>query len=103
MFDCLSNQIDRRGRTTGAEVSCSTLFWLDLGFQALFTHLPVRHVMLVGGHGSACYSRNGCSVIASVYGPIEAQKRSELSEAATVDVVVRSADGLSGIQYRAPH
>ena len=46
--------------------------------------------------GSATYSRNGYSVIAAVNGPIEVQRRDELSEEATVDVAVRPAAGVGG-------
>jgi len=46
--------------------------------------------------GSATYTNNGFSVIASVNGPIEVQRRDELPEEAAIDVAVRPAAGLGG-------
>jgi exosome complex component RRP46 len=46
--------------------------------------------------GSATFSQNGYTVIGSVNGPIEVQRRDELSEEATVDVTVRPAAGVGG-------
>ena len=47
--------------------------------------------------GSAAYSHNGYTILATVNGPIEAQRRDELPEEAVVDVVVRPAAGFGGI------
>lgn len=47
--------------------------------------------------GSATYSAHGFSVLAAVNGPVEVQRRDELSEEATVDVVVRPAAGVGGM------
>lgn len=47
--------------------------------------------------GSAAYSHNGYTILGTVNGPIEAQRRDELPEEAFVDVVVRPAAGLGGI------
>lgn len=49
--------------------------------------------------GSASYTNNGLSVIASVNGPIEVQRRDELPEEATIDVVVRPASGVGGKEF----
>ena len=46
--------------------------------------------------GSATYTNNGFSVIASVNGPIEVQRRDELPEEAAIDVAVRPAAGVGG-------
>ena len=46
--------------------------------------------------GSAAYSYHGYSVIGSVNGPIEAQRRNELPEEALIDVIVRPAVGVGG-------
>jgi exosome complex component RRP46 len=46
--------------------------------------------------GSATFSQNGYTVIGSVNGPIEVQRRDELPEEAAVDVLVRPAAGVAG-------
>lgn len=46
--------------------------------------------------GSATFSQNGYTVIGSVNGPIEVQRRDELPEEAAVDVIVRPAVGVGG-------
>lgn len=46
--------------------------------------------------GSATFSQNGYTVIGSVNGPIEVQRRDELPEEAAVDVTVRPAAGVGG-------
>lgn len=46
--------------------------------------------------GSATYKSNGSSVIASVNGPIEVQRRDELPEEAAIDVAARPATGVGG-------
>jgi exosome complex component RRP46 len=46
--------------------------------------------------GSATFSQNGYTVIGSVNGPIEVQRRDELPEEAVVDVIVRPASGVGG-------
>ena len=46
--------------------------------------------------GSATFSQNGYTVIGSVNGPIEVQRRDELPEEAAVDVIVRPAAGVGG-------
>ncbi|TID19036.1 hypothetical protein E2P81_ATG06014 [Venturia nashicola] len=50
--------------------------------------------------GSATYSANGYTVIASVNGPIEVQRRDELAEEAAVEVHVRPASGVGGTKER---
>lgn len=45
--------------------------------------------------GSASWKQGGTTVIASVTGPIEAKSRDEVPTAATLDLVVRPAIGLS--------
>jgi exosome complex component RRP46 len=47
--------------------------------------------------GSATFSQNGYTVIGSVNGPIEVQRRDELPEEAAVDVIVRPAAGVGGM------
>jgi len=47
--------------------------------------------------GSATYSQNGYTVIGSVNGPIEVQRRDELPEEAVVDIIVRPAAGVGGM------
>ena len=46
--------------------------------------------------GSAQYSYNGYSVLCTVNGPMEAQRREELPEEAVVDVAIRPATGVAG-------
>ncbi|CAK7203491.1 exosome non-catalytic core subunit rrp46 [Sporothrix eucalyptigena] len=50
--------------------------------------------------GSATYSHAGYTVTASANGPIEAQRRDEDPDEATVDVVVRPAAGVGGPSER---
>jgi len=50
--------------------------------------------------GSATFSQNGYTVIGSVNGPIEVQRRDELPEEAAVDVIVRPAAGIGGTRER---
>ena len=47
--------------------------------------------------GSATFSQNGYTIIGSVNGPIEVQRRDELPEEAVVDVIVRPAAGVGGM------
>ncbi|KAL8377813.1 hypothetical protein RB595_008475 [Gaeumannomyces hyphopodioides] len=60
---------------------------------ALLSHLP-------RADGSATYSHAGYTVIASVNGPIEAQRRDEDPYEALVDVIVRPAAGVGGTRER---
>ncbi|MCJ1246382.1 exosome non-catalytic core subunit rrp46 [Trapelia coarctata] len=55
--------------------------------------LPLRRA-----DGSATYSVCGFSVLAAINGPTEVQRRDELPEEATVDVVVRPAVGVGGVR-----
>lgn len=50
--------------------------------------------------GSARYSHAGYTVLASVNGPIEAQRRDEHAYEAHVDVIVRPAAGVGGEMVR---
>ena len=50
--------------------------------------------------GSATFSQNGYTIIGSVNGPIEVQRRDELPEEAVVDVIVRPAAGVGGMLRR---
>ncbi|MCJ1386182.1 exosome non-catalytic core subunit rrp46 [Xylographa soralifera] len=59
------------------------------------TLLPLRRA-----DGSASFSRNGCSVLAAVNGPVEVQRRDELPEEAAIDVIVRPAAGVGGVRER---
>jgi exosome complex component RRP46 len=47
--------------------------------------------------GSATFSQNGYTITGAVNGPIEVQRRDELSEEAAVDVIVRPAAGVGGM------
>lgn len=47
--------------------------------------------------GSATYSANGYTVLASVNGPIEVQRRDEVAEEAAVEVHIRPASGVGGM------
>lgn len=55
---------------------------------------------LHGADGSATFSQNGYTIIGSVNGPIEISKRDELPEEAAVDVVVRPAVGVGGMDHK---
>jgi exosome complex component RRP46 len=57
--------------------------------EALLSHLH-------GADGSATFSYAGYTVVGSVNGPIEVQRRDELPEEAAVDVIVRPAAGVGG-------
>ena len=57
--------------------------------EALLSHLHRTD-------GSATYSQNGYTIIGSVNGPIEVQRRVELPEEALIDVIVRPAAGVGG-------
>jgi exosome complex component RRP46 len=46
--------------------------------------------------GSATFSYDGYIIVASVNGPIEAQRRDENADEAVVDVIVRPATGVGG-------
>jgi exosome complex component RRP46 len=46
--------------------------------------------------GSATYSHNGYTVLGSVNGPIEAQRRVERPKEAVIEVVIRPATGVGG-------
>lgn len=48
--------------------------------------------------GSATFSQNGYTVIGAVNGPLEIQRRDELPEEAAIDVVVRPAAGVGGME-----
>lgn len=52
--------------------------------------------------GSAQYSYKGYTIIAAVNGPVEAQRRDEDPEEATVDVIVRPAAGVGGKKVSTP-
>lgn len=46
--------------------------------------------------GSATYSHAGYSIACGINGPIDVQRKDELPEQATIDVVVRPAYGVGG-------
>ena len=55
---------------------------------------------LKGADGSASFSNNGISVLASVNGPLEVQRREEIPDEAALEVVVRPAAGVGGKAYQ---
>jgi exosome complex component RRP46 len=57
---------------------------------AIFSHLH-------RADGSATFSQNGYTVIGTVNGPLEVQRRDEMPEEAVVDVLVRPAAGVGGL------
>ncbi|KAK2728419.1 exosome complex subunit rrp46 [Colletotrichum kahawae] len=61
--------------------------------QARISHLPRTD-------GSATFSRGGYCVVASVNGPMEAQRRDENPFESVIDVVVRPAAGVGGTAER---
>jgi hypothetical protein len=71
-------------------------------FKMTATAAPeVTFGVLPRADGSAKYSHAGYSVLASVNGPIEAQRRDEHAYEAHVDVIVRPAAGVGGGSPRA--
>ncbi|KAI4245642.1 MAG: hypothetical protein L6R40_002443 [Gallowayella cf. fulva] len=50
--------------------------------------------------GSASYTSNGSSVLATVNGPVEVQRRDEIPEEAAIDVVLRPAIAVGGVRER---
>ena len=48
--------------------------------------------------GSATFAQNGYTVIGAVNGPLEIQRRDELPEEAAIDVIVRPAAGVGGLE-----
>lgn len=50
--------------------------------------------------GSATYSYNGYTIVGSVNGPIEVQRRDELPEEATLEIHIRPAIGIGGVRER---
>ena len=49
--------------------------------------------------GSATFSHNGYTIIGAVNGPIELQRRDELPEEAAIEIIVRPATGVGGMDY----
>ncbi|CAF9915931.1 MAG: hypothetical protein GOMPHAMPRED_000900 [Gomphillus americanus] len=56
--------------------------------------------VLPDADGSCRFSMGAISVLASINGPLEVQRRDELPEEATIDVAVRPSAGLAGIRER---
>jgi exosome complex component RRP46 len=54
---------------------------------------------IYGTDGSVTFSQNGYTIIGAVNGPIEVQRRDELPEEASIDVIVRPAAGVAGTRY----
>ena len=46
--------------------------------------------------GSVTYSHSGYLILASVNGPLEVQRRDEISDEATIEVNIRPAAGTAG-------
>ena len=55
---------------------------------------------LRGADGSAVFPSNGISVLASVNGPLEVQRRDEIPDKAAVEVNIRPAAGVGGLWAR---
>jgi len=80
-------------------------YGVQLLLRILFSSFVVAPSMLTGtsllplqrADGSATYSAHGFSVLAAVNGPVEVQRRDELPDEATVDVVVRPAAGVGSM------
>ncbi|KAH7417340.1 hypothetical protein BKA64DRAFT_702115 [Cadophora sp. MPI-SDFR-AT-0126] len=53
--------------------------------------------------GSATFSQNGYTVIGAVNGPLEIQRRDELPEEAAIDLIVRPAAGVGGLEPSSEH
>ena len=51
---------------------------------------------LRGADGSAVFSSDGISVLASVSGPLEVQRRDEIPDEAAIEVNIRPVAGVGG-------
>jgi exosome complex component RRP46 len=47
--------------------------------------------------GSATHTSNGYTILASINGPIEVQRRDEIAEEAALEVHIRPASGVGGM------
>ena len=52
---------------------------------------------LRGADGSAVFSSEGISVLASINGPLEVQRRDEIPDEAAIEVNIRPAAGVGGM------
>lgn len=57
---------------------------------------------LRGADGSAVFSTNGISVLGSVNGPLEVQRRDEIPDEAAIEVLVRPSAGVGGTMASIP-
>ena len=55
---------------------------------------------LRGTDGSASFATGGISILASVNGPLEVQRRDELPDEAAIEVILRPAAGVGGRSMR---
>ena len=51
---------------------------------------------LENADGSVTYSHSGYLIMASVNGPLEVQRRDEISDEATIEINIRPAAGIAG-------
>ena len=85
----------------GERQNLSFLFLLKTTELLLISHTMAHSVeldVLPDADGSCRFSMGAISVLASINGPLEVQRRDELPEEATIDVAVRPSAGLAGVQ-----
>jgi len=95
---------DRKSQSTPARLRhfLETIY-LAIGFENTTQHTTMSASQpevifnsLPHADGSATYSCNGYTIIGTVNGPIEAQRRDELAEESFLEVNIRPASGTGG-------